>query len=353
MSKKIYQKDLEQFCRQALLLGGMSAKDAEITANVLSETDAYGTHSHGTKNLRMYIEKIKVGALNAAAEPEFVAEGGAFAVMDAKDAMGMVSSYRAMEKAISLAKACGIGFVTVKNSCHFGAAGYYANMAAESGMIGIAMSNTDPNMAVPGGKGMVIGNSPLAYAVPAGKYKTVFLDIAMSATAALKINQAKIDKKPIPDTWLVDDEGVPTTDPQFYGNGGALQPMAAHKGYGLSLLVDMLSGLLSGGEVTNGVPSWCFELEKKNRASHAFIAINIGAMQPEEAFIGRTEAYIDYIKASPKAKGSSSIYYPGEIEWNRKRNAEIEGITLPDDVVGSLELLAKSTGLSLDWIQDA
>ncbi len=351
MFKKIYQEDLAEFCRQALLLNGMSDRDAEITANVLSETDAYGTYSHGTKNLRMYIEKIKVGALDPLAKPEFVRESGAVAVMDAKDAMGMVSSYLAMKKAMELAKKYGIGLVSVKNSCHFGAAGYYANMAAEEGMIGMAMSNTDPNMAVPGGKGMVVGNNPLAYAVPAGKYNTLFLDIALSATAALKINQAKIDNKPIPDTWLVDDEGVPTTDPRFYGNGGALQPMAAHKGYGLSLLVDMLSGLLSGGEVTYGIPSWCFELEKKNKASHSFIAIDISTMQAEEVFVERTEAYIDYIKESPKAKGNSNVYYPGEMEWSRKQKADKEGIMLPEDVVNSLEMLAQSTGLRLKWIE--
>ena len=170
-------------------------------------------------------------------------------------------------------------------------------------MIGIAMSNTDPNMTVPGGKGMIIGNSPVAYSIPAGKYKTMFLDIAMSATAALKINQAKLDQKPIPNTWLVDDEGIPTTDPQYYGNGGALQPMAAHKGAGLSMLVDVLSGVLSGGEVTSGITSWCFDLPTKNRASHAFIAINISAMQPEEDFEKRVEEYIGYVKQSPKAKG--------------------------------------------------
>lgn len=348
--KRILKEDLTAFCEEALKMHGVSGEDARITSEALAETDAFGTHSHGTKNLRMYIEKIKVGALDAKAAPEVVKEGPAFAVIDAKNAMGMVASHIGMKKAMELAKKSGIGFVAVKNSCHFGAAGYYANMAASEGMIGLAMSNTDPNMAVPNGKGMTIGNSPLAYSVPAGKNDPVFLDIAMSATAALKINQAKAEKKSIPDTWLVDDRGNPTTDPQYYGNGGALQPMAAHKGYGLSLLVDILSGLLSGGAITKEIPSWCFELQEENRASHAFLAIDIAAMQEKEEFKRRMDDYIRYIKESPRAEGKDRIYLPGEIEWEKKKRAEKEGLLLPDDVAESLELLAKSTGLKLNWV---
>ena len=193
--KTITEKDLKVFCVSALVQNGMNEQDAAITADVLAGTDALGCFSHGTKNLRMYIEKIKVGALDPKAQPEVVKEGPAFALMDAHDAMGMVASVKGMAKAMDLAKKSGVGFVTMKNSCHFGAAGYYANMAAEQGMVGIAMSNTDPNMAVPGGKSMVVGNSPIAYAAPAKGHDPVMLDIAMSATAALKINQAKIKFK--------------------------------------------------------------------------------------------------------------------------------------------------------------
>lgn len=347
--KKILEKDLVKFCAQALERNGLNAEDALVTAKVLARTDAFGTHSHGTKNLRMYIEKIKAGALDPAAQPVVVKEGPAFAIIDARDAMGMVASHKGMEKAIELARKSGIGLCAVKASCHFGAAGYYANMAAKQGMIGLSMSNTDPNMAVPGGKGMTISNSPMAYAIPSGKYDPVFLDIAMSTTAALKINQAKMENKSIPDTWLIDDEGIPTTDPKYYGAGGALQPMAAHKGYGLSLLVDILCGMLSGGAFTRDIPSWCFDLPHKNNASHAFIAINVGMMQPQEEFEGRVESYIEYIKDSPKAMGSERIFVPGEMEWERMHAAQSDGIGLPDDVVESLELLSKSTGIAIGW----
>ena len=348
--KKILEKDLIDFCSRSLQKHGVSEEDSRVTAEILTGTDEFGTHSHGTKNLRMYIEKIKAGALNPKAQPRVINEGPAFAILDAQDGLGMVASYHGMKKAIELAHKSGIGFVTVRNSCHFGAAGYYANMAAKEGMIGLSMSNTDPNMAVPGGKGMTIGNNPLAYAIPAGKHEPVFLDIALSATAALKINQAKIDNKPIPDTWLVDDKGLPTTDPHYYQNGGALQPMSAHKGYGLSVLVDVLSGMLSGGAIVKEIPSWCFNLQEKNRASHTFIAINIGAMLPREEFESRMEDYIDYIKSSPRAEGTNQIFMPGEIEWNKKQKADSDGLSLPDDVVESLEKLSVDTGIALQWV---
>jgi LDH2 family malate/lactate/ureidoglycolate dehydrogenase len=349
--KMIFEKDLVEFGVKTLIRYGLSNEDAEITAQVLAETDAFGTYSHGMKNLRLYIEKIKTGGLDPKARLSVINEGPAFAIIDAKDSIGMVASYIGMKKAIELAQKSGIGFTGVKNSCHFGAAGFYSNMAAKKGMIGLAMGNTDRNMAVPGGKGMVIGNSPFSYAVPAKKHYPVFLDIAMSATAALKINQAKKEKKPIPDTWLVDSEGVPTTNPEFYGNGGALQPMAVHKGYGLSLMIDIISGLLSGGAVTKDIPSWCFDLPAKNRASSAFIAINIGAMTDVEVFNERMDEYIDYVKSTPKAKGAEAIYMPGEIEWERKSKADQEGIFLPDDVVESLEILSKSTEIKINWIE--
>ena len=315
----------------------------------MAETDALGVHSHGTKNLRQYIAKIKAGGIDANAEPTVVKAFGAVAVMDAGNAIGMAAAYKGMLKAICLARENGIGYVCMRNSCHFGAAGYYANMAASEGMIGIAMSNTDPVMAVPGAKGTVLGNNPLAYAVPAETHNTIFMDIAMSATAALKVIQAKKEHREIPETWLADDKGVPTTDPQFFGNGGALLPIGAHKGYGLSFLVDVLTGILSGGAITSEIPSWCFALPVANRASHAFIALNISAFQELGFFKARVDGFADYVKSAPKARGNNEIFLPGEMEWLKKSEADLGGIPLPEDVAESLALLSEESGEKINW----
>ena len=182
-------------------------------ADVLSETDAFGIHSHGTKNLPGYIQKIRAGGIDIHAEPEIILNAASLATIDARRAIGMVPAVQAMDIACQKANHTGLALITVCNSCHFGAAGYYANMAAKRGMIGIAMSNVDPNMTIPGARGMVIGNNPFAYAAPMENGESMFLDIAMSNVASLKVVQARKDRRQIPDNWIVDKNGVPTTDP--------------------------------------------------------------------------------------------------------------------------------------------
>ncbi len=326
----------------------MSAVDAETTAKALAETDALGTHTHGTKNLAGYIKKAHDGGVSLTAQPEILRQGSAYALIDGHAALGMVSSTFAMELACDKAEQEGVALCVVKNSCHFGAAGYYANLAAKRGMIGISMSNVDPNMTIPGARGMVIGNNPLAYAAPAQSVPSVFLDIAMSNVASLKVVQARKDGKEIPPTWIVDKDGVPTTDPSHYPEEGAMQPMAAHKGYGLALLVELLSGILSGGSMSMSgeITSWCFNSSEKNNVCHAFFAID------PKCFLGepidkRMEAAAEMLHSAPKAKNTPRIYTPGEIEWGHYKKAEAEGIELPDEVSASLKELASQSGVTL------
>ena len=238
--------DLEEFCRAALQRCGVSEADAGVTADVLVTTDTFGVFTHGTKSLRGYVRRLRAGGLRADAVPQVVAEGPSWAIVDGQSAIGMVTSVFAMNAAIRKAKATGMAYVGVRNSCHFGAAGYYVLMAAKAGMIGMAMANDTPSMAVPGSRTGVLGTNPLAYAVPAGQQDPIFLDIASSAVAGGKIRIAQARGQKVPDTWLVDPEGVPTTDPFAYPHQAALVPFAGHKGYGIAMLIETLSGVLSG-----------------------------------------------------------------------------------------------------------
>lgn len=214
----LYNKsELSNFCKTALMAQGVSEKNAQVTTALLIEADEMGIHSHGVKNLHKYIEKIRLGKLNPACQIEVISDMPGCAVLDAHNSIGMVSGYRGMKLAMEKARKTGIGYVCVRNSCHFGAGGVYSNLAAREGMFGIAMSNTDPNMAIPGTIGMTIGNNPFSYAYPKENGQSVFLDIALSATAALKINKAKQAHEQIPNTWLIDDHGNATTDPSWYG----------------------------------------------------------------------------------------------------------------------------------------
>ena len=344
--------DLKSFCTAALEKAGMKKEYAAITADALSDTDGYGTHSHGTKNLHNYIKKARAGGIDIKAEPVIVKDGPAFAVIDAKNCMGMIPSVQAMELACKKAGITGIGIVTVKNSCHFGAAGYYANIAGKLGMFGIVASNVDPNMNAPGAKEKAIGNNPIAYACPSQKYPTVFFDIALSNVASLKVFKARDENRKIPDTWIVDKDGIPTDDPSRYPGEGAMQPMAAHKGYGFAVMVDLLTGVLSGGATSMSglISSWIIALDSPNNACHTFIAINPVMFNDESDFSQRVEDMAEQLRKLPKAKGSDRIYLPGEIEWDRYAKAENDGIELPDDLLEALNGLAQDTGITLPLI---
>ena len=351
--KRIKLEELKNFCEAALKKAGMIPEYAAITAEALAHTDGYGTHSHGTKNLHNYIKKARAGGININAKPEIIKDGPAFAVMDACNCMGMIPSVLAMELACQKAGQSGIGIVTVKNSNHFGAAGYYANIAARQGMLGLVFSNVDPNMNAPGAREKALGNNPIAYACPSKTYPSVFLDIAMSNIASLHVFQARADGRKVPMNWIVDKDGLPTDDPSNYPNEGAMQPMAGHKGYGLALMVDVLTGLLSGGATSMGglITSWVLNLEVPNNVCHTFIAVNASMFCDENTYSERVEKMASQLRNLPKAKGSERIYLPGEMEWERYANAEKDGIKLSDDLLQSLEGLAKDSDLELPLMQ--
>jgi LDH2 family malate/lactate/ureidoglycolate dehydrogenase len=238
--------------------------------------------------------------------------------------------------------------VGVRNSNHFGAAGYYACLAIKHGMIGIAMSNADNCVTAPGGRTSVIGTNPIAYAVPAGGERPIFLDIALSTLAATKVHIAKLERKTIPEGWLVDAEGLPTTEFGDWPLLGSLWPAAGHKGYGLSLMVEVLSAVLTGAAVTREVKSWASRLSEPPGTGHAFIAIDVGKIMPIDEFKRRIDEMIRSIRESPKAKGVERIFLPGEMEWERQEVALKEGIALPERILGSLRTLSQEVGLDFE-----
>jgi ureidoglycolate dehydrogenase (NAD+) len=344
---RVSARNLTAFCIEAMLKVGMREEDARIAADVLVTTDLLGVFTHGTKNLRLYIRRLRAGGLDAGATPKVLKEGPSWAIIDGHSAMAMVSSCKAMAIAIEKAKATGIAYAGVRNSCHFGAAGFYALMAARKDMIGLSMSNDIPSMTVPGARGHVLGTNPLALAIPAGKEFPILLDIAMSTVAGSKVYQAVSQGKPIPNTWIVDGEGLPTTDGSCYPHSASMLPMAGHKGYGLALLIEALSGLLSGALSRNEVGSWMWDDGSiPTGHGHAFVAINIGAIEPIDRFKERVDYMIRAIREAPKAKGSDRIFLPGEMEFERMEDAKVQGIRLPQEAIDSLTTLAGELGLS-------
>lgn len=349
MSKRIMPDDLSAFAVEAMLKSGLRRQDAEVSAKVLVTTDTWGVHTHGTRQLRPLMRNVRAGRIDAKTVAEVVSEGPAWAIVDGHYAMPPATSHMAMELAMKKAETAGIGYVGVRCSSHFGAAGFYATMALDKDMIGLAMCNVDPCVTVPGGRGAIMGTNPIAYAVPAGREKPIFLDIATSAVAATKVLAAKAMGKSIPDNWVVDADGLPTTDPSvFPEKGGAMMPMAGYKGYGLALLVEVLSAALTGAALLSGVKSWLEDRKDPTNEGHGFIAMNVGAMMGIEAFKQRMDDMICELKNAPKAKGSDRIYLPGEMEWDRREQNLKLGIQLPDHVAANLVALAEEAGVDFD-----
>lgn len=343
--------ELERFCQEALKKCGLSDADARIAVDVLVTTDTFGVFTHGTKALKGYVRRIRGGGLKADAVPEICAEGPAWASVDGHSALAMVTSVFAMNTAIAKAKKVGIAYVGVRNSCHFGAAGYYALLAAKAGMIGMAMANDIPSMVVPGARKAVLGTNPFAYAVPAGEENPIFLDIASSAVAGGKIRIAQALGQKVPDTWLVDTEGVPTTDPFAYPHAGSLQPFAGHKGYGFALMIESLAGALSGAAMRWDIGSWIDDDPSlPTRHAAAFLAFDVGQMTPLDTFKSRMDAMIRDIRETPKAKGAQRICVPGEMEWQKRRAALANGMALPDDVRESLAAMAAELDMTVSWL---
>ena len=348
--RSISVRELKRFSAAALTKAGLSRKNAEDAAEVLVATDTFGVLSHGTKNLYQYILKMKEGGLDAKAEPSIEREGPAWALMDGNAALGMITGRKAMELAVEKARRCGIAYVGVKNSCHFGAAGYYANIAAAAGMIGLSMSNGDPVMAVPNASRVTIGNNPFAFAAPLKNGKSLFLDIALSNVAALKVVMAKEKGVKVPDTWLVDENGNPTDDPAGFPERASLQPMGAHKGYGFAMMVEILAAVLTGAGMLSEIVSWNLKLPEKNKVGHAFIAVDIAQMMDMAEFEDRLQQVVDELHGAPKAKGADRIFIPGEMEWDKREKAlKDDRIEITDVMADNLEKLAKLTDTDLRW----
>jgi ureidoglycolate dehydrogenase (NAD+) len=343
---------LERLCRDALAKAGVGLEEARMTADVLVTTDTWGVHTHGTKQLRGLLKNFRDGKMTLGASAELVAQGASWALFDGHRALPMPASQLAMRTAMEKARSTGIAIAGMRNSGHFGAAGYYAVMAARQGMIGLAMCNVDPGVAAPGSRGPVLGTNPLAWAAPTGNDRPLFLDIATSVVAAGKVYQAQAAGKAVPEGWLIDGDGLPTTDPTGYPLRGALLPMAGHKGYGISLLIEILTGVLSGGAFGNDVVSWVRGQTPVNQ-SLSFIAVDAGAFMSAAVFAGRVDTLASSIRGAPRAVNADRILLPGEREWQNREKALREGLVLPADVAASLLSLCSDLAIDVNqYIED-
>lgn len=340
--------DLRQRVAAILIACGMNSTHAEETAVALATTDAMGVFTHGTKLLAGYVKKLQGGGYVATAEPKVEREGPGWAIIDGQSALGQVGCTFAIRKAIEKARNVGVAYVGLKNTGHIGAAGYFASLAAREGCIAMVTGNDIPSVAAPGSRKAVLGSNPLAYAVPVFDGDPILLDIATAAVAGGKVYAAIRRGEPIPPTWLIGPDGLPTTDGNLYPQHVSLAPMAGHKGYGFGLWCEIMSAILPGGNMTWQVGSWIFDPPSRPSWHNAsFMVFDVPAFSSREAFQKRLRTLIDELHASPTAEGVERVVLPGEHEWNRYHTALQQGVMLPLDVEESLQRAAEMTGVPL------
>jgi len=347
--RRVSFDDLKNFCKQAYMKADVPQDEAEIVADLLVRSDLRGIETHGVTRLPIYIQRLKKGFVRAHCQLTIVKEKGPTAFLEAHGSMGHIAAYRGMEKAIQKAEENGIGFVSVKDSGHFGVAGLFPMMALKKDFIGYIVSNSAPMMFPWGGKERIIGNNPLAYAFPADQYLPVVLDFSLSVVSSGKLILCRKKGEKIPLGWAVDKEGVPTEDPyEGYEGGGSLAPVGGHKGYGLVLAHEMLTAVLTGGKWTKNIKSLYEEDPSRIQGTcHSFMALDPDCFMGREEFKKNVDRYIKSIKESAKAKGAQEILVPGEPEYRTETQFLQDGIPLAPNTVKEITTLGKSLGLSL------
>lgn len=332
---KVKADDLRIWASNILQAVGMTAEDAELTADTLVVADARGVYSHGCLRVPLYVKRIEKKSVNPIAKPIIIKEKGTMALVDGCNAAGQVVSYYSMKKAIELAEQYGISFVTAKNSNHNGAAAYYSMMALPKDMIGFSCSIGGGNIMAPyGAADNRIGNNPLSMAFPALKYEPVVLDMAQSVVAKGKIIMATKTKSKIPPEWALDSNGIPTTDP-YAAIQGILRTIGDYKGSGLAIVIGMLSSMISGASIGPTLKDVYNDFRPLS-IGHSFVAIRLDFLVDSQEFKKNMDTQIEFIKQSKKAINVEEVFLPGEIEANNYRRQMKNGIYMPAEVIQEL-----------------
>lgn len=334
---------LKAFARAVFIQVGFPPQDAEVQAEVLIWANLRGVDSHGVLRIPWYVDLVDQGLMKSKPSIQIQKETPATLLIDADYAPGPVVTVMAMKRVMEKARAVGIGWGLIRNTMHQGAIGYYALMAAREDMAGLALVCNPPNMAPYGARAAGVHNSPIAIAVPGNRYRPLLLDMATSVAAGGKLSLA-IDKGvPIPESWALDKDGNPTTDPKV---ASILMPAGGYKGSGLALMFECLSSLMVGNPLLEPALQG-IEGAMRHRQNSVVAAINIGAFTDVEEYKTHVDIAIANLKALPKAPGTEEIFVPGEPEDRVHEERFRDGIPLPPGTVKNLRAVAERFGVPL------
>ena len=314
---------------------GLKNKDAQIVIDSMIDADMSGVHTHGIKMLPAYINKLEKKEFEIT-DIEVLKSTGSFTTVDAKNSIGAISASKCVDIAIKKAKENGIHFVFSKHCNTFGPAFYYANLIGERNMIGFLCCNSPAAMPVHNGKEVMLGTNPFAFVVPSKSQGNILVDMATSIVSKSKLLLAKNQGVEIPENWALDINGIPTTDP-VEAIRGLLLPMAGTKGYAIALIIDVMSGMLSGAGFLNKVNKFYSVNGLPMNVGQMFVAIDPSQIY-EGDFFSDMDKYINLIRNSKCIEGTK-ISIPGDRKYMSKLVASEEGLELSDDTVKKLEEL--------------
>lgn len=358
-SVKVPVSTLVEFMLDALAGMGVPDEDAKIISDVIITSDLWGVRSHGIAHLKMYYERIKKGLQLPVTRWCLVNDSKATAVIDGGNGMGMVVGYHAMKLAMQKAKEYGLGAVAVRNSSHYGVAGYYPLMAVKEGMVGLSVTNAHPSTAPTFGVRPMLGTNPIAVAAPTDEAFPYMYDAATSVVPRGRIEVAARANKPIPEGWVINQEGASATDSSNMikemdlGNvallpvGGLGELMGGHKGYGLATLVEILSAAFQDGTYLWGLT----DTDKDGnpqflRIGHFFLAIDVEHFISLDQFKKITGSMMRELRGSPISPGQAHIYTAGEKEYYNTQRVNAEGVEIPPGVQKALQTLKMELNLS-------
>ena len=345
---------LHRFCMDAFQAFGFSEEEATIIQDNLLTADLYGIESHGMQRMVRYHKGIENGMIDPKAVPEIVFETPVTAVIDAHEGMGQLVGHKAMILAIEKAKQSGIGIVSLRNSNHYGIAGYYANMACKEGLMGFSCTNSEAIMVPTYGRLAMLGSNPIACAFPADPYN-FFFDASTTVVTRGKLEIYNKLEKPLPEGWALDKDGHPSTDaPDVLGNivkkngggimplGGSTEQLGSHKGYGYGMICEIFSSILSMGDTSN----YCMT-GGKGRICHGFAAVNPAFFGDPAEIKAHFSTYLQELRDAPKAEGQERIYTHGEKEVAAVKDRMENGIPVNDNTM--VEMLDLANYLKLDF----
>lgn len=342
-------QELQAFAARALVACGLDGEAAGRAAEALCHADAVGMDTHGVVNLpRIYAPRLRSGAVDPRARPEIVSERGAAATLDGHDGLGLLVGSVGMDEAIARARRHGVGAVAVRGSSHMGSAGYYALRAVRAGMVGLATTNLGSQRIArpPGGREPMLGTNPISVAAPAGALPPFLLDMSTTVVSTGQIRAAQRRGEAIPEGWIVDDDGRPVTDPFAYDAGaahllwlGGAPATGAYKGYGLGVLVDVLSGVLSGARVGPSPGRGTEDGSVDRDVGHFFLALDVAAFRPPDDFRAAMDGMLAALRACP-AGDDEEVSYAGFREAQVAQRRRSEGVPLEPEVRDALDRLA-------------